>query len=227
MANKNLLIKILFLILLSGSLYPGRCYCSGEARERIVYAISPIGVSTYENMGEVKLNGRKMNLVVFQTDVAGFHDTEKIYSDIGSGYPLWIERYIAMWFGKEFLTEEYFPRQCRVDIIKYKAGKKVDEYTFKGSGPIHNAILLPFSVSKNPDLKIGWSTLIRMPKEFKVVLDSLEEVEVPAGIFKAFHFTSAPSGFEIWISADKDRIPVKIKGVGFPYTLVMKERFVK
>lgn len=227
MINKSLLKKILLFFLLSLGAYFNLGYCSQQPRERIVYAISPVGVSIYEDMGEVELNGQKRNLVIFKTDVAGFHDTEKIYSDTNTGYPLWIERYIVKWFGKEFLTEEYFPRQCRVDIIKYVEGKKVDEYVFKGSGPIHNAVLLPFSVSKNPDLKIGWSTLIRMPKEFKVALDSIEKVSVPAGTFEAFHFTSQPSGFEIWISTDKERIPVKIKGVGFPYTLVMKERTVK
>ncbi len=195
--------------------------------ERIVYAISPIGVSIYEDMGVVDMFSKKMNLVVFKTNVAGFHDTEKIYSDLGEPYPAWIERQVNMWLGEEFLIERYFPKENRVLIKKFKNKKKVDEFNLKGNGPIHNAILLPFFLRKDPNLKIGWSTVIRLPAEYKVTLISLERVVVPAGTFNTFHFTSIPHSFEIWITADKDRIPVKIKGVGFSYTLVMQERSVK
>lgn len=228
--NKNMFRKtfllISILLLLSGRLV----LAEDKPIERISYAISPVGVSVYEDMGAVEFFGDKRDLVIFKTDVAGFHDTEKIYSDSDTYFPLWIERYIDnMFFGKEFLTEHYFPDENRVVIKKYKqkGGKQINEYKFKASGPIQNAVLLPFSIRKDPNLKIGWSTTIRLPVEYKVTLVSLEAVKVPAGTFNAFHFTSVPKAFEIWISADKDRIPVKIKGVGFPYTLVMAERSVK
>jgi hypothetical protein len=50
-------------------------------------------------------------------------------------------------------------------------------------------------------------------------------VAVPAGKFRAYHFTSAPHKFEIWITADELRLPVKIEGAGgYPYTLMMNKR---
>jgi len=224
-----MLRKILISILFS-FLFLGVNFAQDKPLERIVYAISPVGVSLYEDMGIVDLVGDKRDLVIFKTDVAGFHDTEKIYSDPATSFPVWIERYIDnLFFGKEFLTEHYFPAENRVVIKKYKSkgGKQTDEYKFKANGPIQNAVLLPFSMRKDPNLKIGWSTIIRLPVEYKVTLVSLETVDVPAGAFNTFHFTSLPKAFEIWISADKERIPVKIKGVGFPYTLVMVERSLK
>ncbi|MFH1199415.1 MAG: hypothetical protein V1650_04610 [Candidatus Omnitrophota bacterium] len=223
---KTIFLLISSLLFLSGAIV----FAADKPIERIFYAISPVGTSVYEDMGIVDLLGEKRGLVIFKTDVAGFHDTERIYSDPKTSFPLWIERYIDnMFFGKEFLTEHYFPVQKRVVIKKYKSkgGKQIQEYKFKANGPIQNAVLLPFSIRKDPNLKIGWSTIIRLPVEYKVTLVSLETVDVPAGTFSAFHFTSVPKAFEIWISTDKERIPVKIKGVGFPYTLVMQERSVK
>ncbi|MFA7272175.1 MAG: hypothetical protein WC090_05650, partial [Candidatus Omnitrophota bacterium] len=76
--------------------------------------------------------------------------------------------------------------------------------------------------------KIGSSFEITLPGEYTVRLSSIEDVTVPAGKFKAYHFTSEPRKFEIWISADKLRIPVKIKGLGaFSYTLEMKKRVAR
>ena len=60
-------------------------------------------------------------------------------------------------------------------------------------------------------------------QEFKITLVSIEDVEVPAGTFKAFYFESEPKRFAIWISADDRRIPVKIRGSGgVNYTMAMR-----
>ena len=51
----------------------------------------------------------------------------------------------------------------------------------------------------------------------------MEEIGIPAGKFKVYHFTSNPNKFEIWITQDPLRLPVKIKGAGgLGYTLVME-----
>lgn len=199
-----------------------------EPIETISYDINPFGVSLYQDMGPVEFRGRRADLVIFKTQVIGFKDTETIYSDPQTYLPLWVERDLSMWFDREYLTEEYISSQNALTITKFNEGKKIEEYRFKGkSGPIHNAILLPFSLRKIPDLKIGWSYNIRLPDEFKVEIVSLEEVTVPAGKFKAYHFTSTPNKFEIWISADALRLPVKIKGIGgFSYTLMMKKHTI-
>lgn len=179
-------------------------------------------------MGPMEFRGRKANLVIFKTQVTGFKDTETIYSDPETGLPLWIERDLSFLFKKEYLTEEYIKDENRLVISKFQDNKKVTEYKFKANGPIHCAVLLPFSLRNIPDLNIGWSYTIRLPDEFEVKLASIEDVVVPAGKFKAYHFISSPHKFEIWITADKLRLPVKIEGTGgYPYTLMMRKHVIR
>lgn len=217
-------LTFLLLIISVNFLTGKQAIVSGQARETIFYNISPIGVSIYQDMGPVEFRGRKTNLVIFKTQVSGFKDTEKIYSDPETCLPLWIERNLLIWLDKEYLTEEYVKDKNLLIITKFKNGKKVGGYQFKRSGPINNAVLLPFSLRKIHDLRIGWSYKIRVPNEFEVKLVSIEDVTVPAGKFKAYHFISTPHKFEIWLSVDKLRLPVKIKGAGgYPYMLMMKK----
>lgn len=197
--------------------------------EKIIYDISPIGYSDYQDFGLVPFSGSKANLVIFKTSVAGFDDTERIYSHAVSGLPLKVERDVSMWFHKENIVEDYSPSDNKVEITKFESGKETEKHIFKSdSGPINNGVLLPFSLRKVPNLKIGWSTEIRLPEKFTVKLVSKEEIEVPAGKFKTLYFTSTPHKFDIWISDDDLRLPVKIRGDGvFSYTLSMKERITE
>ncbi len=84
---------------------------------------------------------------------------------------------------------------------------------------------MPFYVRRVPNLRIGWSFQANFGnQEFKVDLVGTENVETPAGFFKAYRFESIPAKFSIWITTDKRRIPIKIKDTGmFGYTLIMKE----
>ncbi|MCX5706285.1 MAG: hypothetical protein NTW13_01210 [Candidatus Omnitrophica bacterium] len=222
-------VIILAVIFLAYFLLSKNSLAQTEAVETIIYDISPFGTSEYRDFGAIEFLGTKTNLVIFETDVAGLGDTEVIYSAADTGLPLRVERDVNIWLHKENITEEYFPNEGKLTIIKFEAGKKTEEYFFESKkGPIHNAVLVPFSLRKIPNLEIGWTYDIRLPQEFKVKLISIEEVVVPAGKFKAYHFTSTPPKFEIWITSDALRIPVKIKGLeSFPYTLSMKERKVK
>jgi len=219
--RKEIVCLLFLFCLLAGS----RVYAQNEAKEEIYYDISPIGRSVFKNYGEVEFRGRKLNLTIFETEVAGFKDRELIYSDPKTGLPFWVERNVSDWFGKEFLTEDYMQNDRKLLITKYKGGKKVKDYRFSAKGPIDNAVLIPFSLRNTKDLMVGWSSTIWLPQEFKVKCTSIEEVKVNAGRFKAYHFTSTPPKFEIWISADELRLPVKIKGLdGIPYSLIMSKR---
>ncbi len=83
---------------------------------------------------------------------------------------------------------------------------------------------MPFYLRTIPELEPGWSLEARFPEKFRVTLTGSENIEVPAGKFKAYHFTSTPYKFDIWISQDKLRIPLRIKGAGgLGYTLSMKK----
>ncbi len=202
-------------------------FADSTARETIIYDLSPLGYAQYSDLGAVEFCFRRVNLTVFETHVAGFHDKEKIYSDPESLMPLRVERYISYWFSKEYIVEMYLPRENELIITKFLKGKQAERSVFKSNGPIHNAILLPFSLRKMQKLETGWSYDIRLPAEFKVRLVSVEDVNVPAGLFKAYRFTSNPAGFEIWITNDAAQIPVKIKGQGkFSYSLSMQKRVI-
>jgi hypothetical protein len=66
-----------------------------------------------------------------------------------------------------------------------------------------------------------------LPEEFKVTLISIDELTLPAGLFKAYHFVSTPQKFEIWISNDQYRIPLVIKGAGgLGYSMQMQSYFL-
>jgi len=196
--------------------------------EKIIYTISPLGIAEYSDEGLTELNGKKVRLISFRSRLAGFDDLEKIYSDPVTLLPLRVERFVTILFGKEYLVEEYTPEKNAVVITKFINNKKVKEYNFKADGPIHNAIILPFYLRTLSDLDIGWSFVARFPGQFKVTLTSIDDIRVPAGKFKAYHFTSTPKKFEIWISKDKYRIPVKIKGLGgYNYTMLMKNHYCK
>ena len=196
--------------------------------ERIVYAISPVGVSEYSDLGPSEVKGRPFNLATFKTQAMGFRDTEKIYTDPQTDLPVRVERDLSMWGDREKLVEEYDQKKFELTIKKYKGKKKVKEYFFKADGPIHNAVLLPFFLRKVKKLQPGWTFIVRFPAKFTVRLVGIEEIRVPAGKFMAYHFTSVPHKFEIWISQDSSRVPLKIKGMeGLKYTLSLKERTLK
>jgi hypothetical protein len=191
--------------------------------ETIVYAISPVGRAEYNDQGTTTLNGKNVLLSTFQTRVPGFNDLEKICSDPQILLPVRVERFLKFTVGQQRLIEEYDIRNNRLTITKYVGETKVKEYHFQEDGPIQNAIMLPFYLRQVKNPEIGWTFTARFPNHFQVTLVDIEDVTVPAGTFKAFHFTSEPKKFEIWISADTKRIPVKIKGFNhYSYSFSMR-----
>jgi len=199
-----------------------------EALETITYNIKPVGLCVYQNFGPVEYRGNKANLIVFKTNLPGFEDKEVIFSEAQTRLPIFVDRDISILFRDEHITEEYSSRDFTLKVTKFQKGGKVDGYSLKRKGPLQNAILLPFSLREAPELKIGGVFNVILLKEFKVKVEGVEEVDVPAGRFKAYHLTSAPKKFEIWISADKNKLPIKIKGIGaLPYALEMKTRVSK
>lgn len=195
------------------------------AGEKIIYAVSPLaGEAQYSDLGPAELDGKSAELATFRTKVIGFDDTEKIYTNAETFFPLKVERDIKFMLGAEFIVEDYNPQKCAYTIKKFKGKKLVEEKEFSAEGPIHNAIILPFSLRAVPELEVGFSLTFWLPLKFEVKLVNIEEVKVPAGKFSAYHFTSEPNRFEIWISDDERRIPIKIQGAGmFGYTLSMKK----
>lgn len=216
--------KIIFpAILILFSSMAGLC-ASEQEGEKIVYDMRPFGKAVYTDLGQKQLNGNTVNMVTFRTEVVGFDDTETIYTEPKSFLPVRVERNISMWGNKEYIIEEYLASDHTLKITKFKEKKEAEVFTFKEDGPIYNAVILPFYLRTVPDLDIGWKMTIRLPAKFEVELASIEQIKVPAGKFIAYHFTSTPNKFEIWISKDNPRLPLKIKDVGvLGYTMVLEK----
>ena len=195
--------------------------------EQIVYDVKMgavrIGTSTFHHRQRVAYNGSDAHLVVFTTKAVKIQDTETIWADTKEFLPLRIERDVRMWPKYEQITEVYDQQARSLNITK-TAGNRQETSRIVKDGPIHNAILLPYQVRRIPDLAPGWSMKVALPtQEFEIRLKAIDEVNVPAGTFKAFYFESEPKRFEIWVSADDRRIPVKIRGSsGLNYTMAMR-----
>ena len=196
-------------------------------KEKAIYSIAPLaGRGEYSDLGIIDLEGKKVKLTVFKTNVLGFKDTETIYSDAQNFLPIRVVRDIAWWLGRETIIEEYDQQLFTVTIKKFKGNKKIQESVLKSDGPIYNAILVPFYLRKVTGLRIGWSFTFHLPNKFIAKLVSLDNIKVAGRKFQAYHFSSIPDKFEIWISNDNLRIPLKIKGRGgLNYTLVLKQYF--
>ena len=186
--------------------------------ERILYLISPLGRSEYNNLGLVDFKGIKANLVTLSYKVLFVDSVEKIYSDPESLLPYKIERTISKLWWKEYITEEYDQTKFTVVIKKFKGKKLVKEQIIKANSPIQNVIPLLFYLSKIPDFKIGWHFTAHILAEFKpevvsikLELVSVDQISVPAGKFQAYHFKSIPAKFEIWINKNTPQVPLKIK----------------
>jgi len=202
---------------------------SGSVGEKITYDVIlgklSLGKAYFERLADTDKEGRKLNLIVFETRLASFKDKEVIYSDPATFLPAEIYRDINKMLGSERISEVYDQDKFTLSITKDAAGK-VQKTLIKKDGPIQNAVLLPFYVRRIADLRVGSILRANLPKcQFIIKLVRVEGIRVPAGDFQAYYFESQPAQFKIWISADTDRIPLKIQGTGvFGYTMVMRKR---
>lgn len=196
------------------------CRLGEKIRYEIKLGKLSVGESTFENRGRIPLQGRDAVRVVFQTRLPRFTDTETIYAHAQSFLPLRVERDVAMWPKRERIVEEYDQQAFRLSITKAGARTTVIEK----SRSLHNAILLPYQVRCFGSLEPGWKMQVTLPtQEFEIELKRIEDVRVPAGVFRCYYFESTPERFAIWVSADERRLPVKIKGSGgIGYTMMMK-----
>ena len=196
--------------------------------EKIIYDVMlgrvRVGKAIFHYQAKSKLNLQPADFFTFETKMLRFKDNEKIYSSPGTFLPLRVEREIFAWPKYEKITEVYDQAKFTLDIGKIESGRE-KKLVFKKGSVIHNAILLPYLVRQIPDLAVGWNFQANLPtQQFKIELVGIEEINSAAGLFKAYHFKSTPEKFEIWISDDKYRVPLKIKGMsGIGYTLEMRE----
>lgn len=196
--------------------------------ERITYQVRlgklNLGTAVFEHLPYAELQGRKVNLMTFETRLARFTDLERIYIDPETFLPLRVERYVSTWPFPEEIIEEYDQEKYTLIIKKIKNNRQ-EEIVIRKDSVINNAILLPYYIRDIAKLEPGYNLMAGLPtQEFIIELVAMEEVSVAAGKVMAYRFESRPRKFEIWISADERRVPVKINGTsGLGYTLVLQE----
>jgi hypothetical protein len=196
--------------------------------EKIIYDVMlgnvKLGTAVFHYQAKSELNSKPANFITFETKVVRFRDSEKIYSDPVTSLPLRVEREISNWPKYEKIIEVYDQEKFSLHIVKTESGHD-QELDFKKDAVIHNSILLPYYVRRISDPAVGWNFRANLPtQQFSIELVSIEEIKIAAKTFNAYHFKSTPERFEIWVSADEYKIPLKIKGVsGIGYTLVMRE----
>ncbi|MFA5356182.1 MAG: DUF3108 domain-containing protein [Candidatus Omnitrophota bacterium] len=197
-------------------------YAGEKIRYDVKMGMLSLGRAESINLPGEKLDGKQVNVMTMDTKLTNFTDNEKIYSDPQTLLPIRVERDILNFMNRERIIEDYDQENFTVTIIKHK-GAKEQKFVIKKDSTIHNAVLLPYYVRRIPKLDVGRVIVANLPtRRIEVRLDSIEDITVPAGTFKAYHFTSSPRQIEIWISADERRIPLKIQGGGpFRYYLVM------
>lgn len=200
---------------------------SSLASEIITYDVRVgnirLGEAVYQLLPKRELNGKDVNFMTFETKTVQFNDLEKIYSDPKTLLPLRVERSVDKCLIPEKIIEDYDQDNFILKIRKIKSDNQ-EEFVIKKENVIHNAVLLPFYVRNMEIFQEGANLDIIFPvQNFNIKLVNKEEVEVPSGRFMAYRFVSEPKIFEIWISADERKIPIKIKRTdGFKYTLAMK-----
>jgi hypothetical protein len=197
--------------------------------ERIIYSVKmgkiTVGSAVFNCLPNIQENGRVLAAMTFETKIKGFQDKETIHSDALTLLPVRVARDIQNMLKHENIIEEYDNRDFTLTVIKKNGQKEGAGTVFKNDSPIHNAVLLPHYVRTIPELKIGHSLTANLAKRrYEIKLVSMEDIRVPAGEYKTYHFESIPKQIEIWLSVDNDRIPVKIQGIGmFSYTLEMEK----
>jgi len=203
---------------------PLRKYVGEKIKYQVKLGLFPVGEAEFNHVSVTELSGTQVHLMTFRTSLARFKDNETIYCLPVNLLPVRVERTIDFWPKKEKIVEEYDQSGFSLKITKQE-GDRNTEQVIKRETVIHNAILLPYYVRTVRDLKEGWRMDVQLPTQrFVVLCVSLEDVKVPAGNFRAYHFTSDPPKFEIWISADEKRIPLKVKGTSAAgYTLLLTD----
>lgn len=182
----------------------------------ITYTINPLGKASYRDLGTSELNGKNVKVMQVHVKVMLWEDLETLYYDPRTLLLYKIERDVNRLLGKEHIIEDYDQEKFLVYIRLYKKGRLVKTDHIKMPGPIHNAIMLPLYLSRNPapDPALTWEFTARLKKKFTVSRAGTDSITVPAGTFRARHFKSTPRKFDIWITEAAPQFPVQIKGSG-------------
>ncbi len=191
----------------------------------IYYKKVKIGESVLIFHGERKIDGKDVYYITFSTKLPGFEDTEDIYADKETFLPFKVLRCIRrMGAFCTRITEEYDQEAFKVKIKKRGRLPFSKRITIEKDALIQNAILLPYYYRTKPLMAENQEFKITFPTaDFDMIFKGKETIRTGLGKHLAYVFTSIPEKFTFWLSADKKRIPLKIKGYNVGgYALVIR-----
>lgn len=199
-----------------------------KAGETIEYDVKMnffrIGKASISYQGITAERNTKAINISFLADVVNFRDLEKIYSDLETFNPLWVNRNIDFFNRKEIINEDYASKANSVTITKYKNEKVVSVKDLASDAPYQHVISSIYYCRKLKNLGLGTKFSLNLPLS-KLVLEvkRMVDINVPYGKFKAFYIESVPNKYRIWLSADEKRLPLKVEGaISFsPASLIM------
>jgi len=183
-----------------------------------------IGKSILTFNGEGDLDNKKVYHITFLTILPTLRDTEEIYADKNTFLPIEVHRKIRKRIGfSDNIIEKYDQENFRVDI-EQKSKLRTNSFSIEKESPIHNVILLSYYYRTFENFNTKDRFKINLPTvDFEVAFKGIETIETHLGDYRAYAFTSDPPEFELWLSADEERIPLKIKNPGtLGYSLVIK-----
>ncbi len=235
--SKTIFKLLAALILVAVALLANECTaenqeqssCAIKKGEKLTYSVyyksTQIGTSILIFNGQKHSEGKDTYHITFITKVPGFKDVEEIYADKETFLPHRVYRRINQIIGfPTKITEEYNQEEFRVDITK--KGKILSKkFSIEKNAPIHNAILLPYYY-RNRDIPGQDQRLkVTLPKaEFDLLFKGKETMKTPAGEYVTYVFGSEPEQFTFWLSADKNRLPVKIESLTRRgYSLILRK----
>lgn len=204
-----------------------------KPKETIRYAIKSLGVNAGEATlsfeGLTKYKGKEAYLIIFQAQAVKFYDQEKIYADPKTFYPIAVERDITTLMGsKEKITEEYFPKQGLISIIKLTGGKTIDQSIQKG-GLIDNIYCFIYRYRRGGQFNIGESFSIQLPtKDVTINFVKLTSVKAAGKTFDAYFIQSDPAKYKVWFDTGSKKIPLRINGaVGINDTAMIMTEYTE
>ncbi len=194
--------------------------------ETIHYHIMQMGIKAGDAdlavVGKTSYKGKETFLITFKADGFNFLDEEKIYLDLQSFKPLFVERNLNVFGSKEQITEEYLTDKGEIKITKTAGGKQTED-VLKKSGVIDNIYGFIYRYRHSGSFQMGDEIDVNLPtKDLKIALVKKLKVQAAGKNYDSFYMQSKPPKYKIWFDTSDKKLPLRISGaVGIANTVMV------
>ncbi len=183
--------------------------------EQIDYHVRSLGmhaanaILTFE--GKATLEGKEVYLITFEAKGSNFLDSEKIYADSETLYPIRVVRDLNIFGTKEKIVESYDQKKFVVNIEKKVKGKKPEKTVIQKKGKIDNIYCFIYRFRINGKFKIGNSIKMNLPtKDVSVKIAQKKKMKAAGKVYPVYYLHTVPSQYKLWLEADNVKIPIRI-----------------